>query len=238
MSRNQIRQKGITLIDLMVSITILGYVSIALGRSMINMSRNQWRNMAIAEMQTDALRMHSRMAVDLRKAGDGVRNLEVAGKSIVAHMASPPEGDFIIYFFSDENDNGEMDAEAGAEDLWKSYRLSEGQLLEEVWQSDNWPAIKNDANFLAPLGVPPDSATRISQKVHELGSPFTRIRKLEFTLSSSLSSFSTTEDGFAASRVQISLELEKKPMANSDRRFVYKKSIWVVLENVLTAPTS
>lgn len=217
------RKNGFSLIELLVSVAIVGLISLALASSMHYLSRSQLRSQAEAELQNDATRILAEITVALQGAGDGLANTaSPPGTSI---FSDPNDNDKVtdtfgnitghssILFISKDNPViGQLDPDPVPRDEWTKYKLINGQISKEIYISTNSMCIVNGST--APVKV----------SYIKLSSSLERVRTLEFNFYNSMQA--RTFSGYGASAVRVYFELEKLG-------FIIKRETLILLDNVL-----
>lgn len=214
--------KGLSLLEAVVTVFVVSLAAMVLGNTITSLMKMQVKSGAMADLQTDYLRVVQELGLTLGKAGDGVVNCPVGGKQVFAFA---PHVDISSITFLSE-DRGCVSGLIDSKDRWKRYLLENGKVMEEVWETDS--SNKIPAQYLVPAAV--SGAVLTSSGVVTDISHGARVSKLEFSYYTSVMGQQTL-DSFSASVVKIHLELQKAGVT-------LKRDDWINLRNVANGPTN
>ena len=219
-------RRGMTIAEVAVTSAVVGLMSLMIANTSRMMTRNQLRQQADLELTQSANILLKYMRLSLEKAGNGVPNYRADGRHILADLDATGDHE-ILFLWKDAGPPtlGAVDDDVDIADTWVRFRVEDGMMIEEQFRDTvSWRDI---------LANP--AAFRKSSRPIPLTSPSVEVTRLDFSFYDP--SNTKIEDGFAASRVQVVLELAMKGSQGSPHRFVLKKDAWVLLKNVLNART-
>lgn len=207
------RRKGFTLIEIMLSVAIMGIVALMISLTQKYIFESIRRSSVEVELQSEANAIFQKFQRQLSSAGDGVVNSRSPlGCSI---FASPPSAysEYILFLSKDNGILGQMDAA----DEWTEFTVdNNGKVAERKFISPDWTSIRDAAGARVCAAPAPTTMVMNSLdiKISTMTFTFYRSNRVQ------------SNDAYAASWVRVRLVLEKLGIQ-------LNKHFWILLKNVV-----